>query len=181
MFRLLCVLAAALVCAAQTILTTDSNGNPITTTIGVPAATTAASATTTPAVTTTTPLTTTTTPVSTTTTPATTTTTPATIAPQPTVQQGGPVGQPASTTITPGAPISYVYTTVIGGVTSVVADVFTPTSPSTIEVLPTGTGTILDFSAYQSIYGTLTAPATRPIVPIMYTLSAVVAIWTVLA
>lgn len=92
------------------------------------------------------------------------------------MQQGGPVGQPASTTVTPGAPISYVYTTVVNGVTSVVADLFTPTSPSTVEVLPTGTGTILNFSAYQSIYGTLTAPASHPIVHVMYTLSAVVAI-----
>lgn len=130
---------------------------------------------------TTTPLTTSTTPVTTSTTPVTTSTTPATIAPQPTVQQGGPVGQPASTTVTPGAPISYVYTTVVNGVTSVVADLFTPTSPSTVEVLPTGTGTILNFSAYQSIYGTLTAPASHPIVHVMYTLSAVVAICAALA
>ncbi|KIM40453.1 hypothetical protein M413DRAFT_445911 [Hebeloma cylindrosporum] len=67
--------------------------------------------------------------------------------------QQGPVGQPGSTTGTPGAPIPYAYTTVIGGVTTVVQDIFTPTSPATTTVFASGSGTILDYSSWRSVYG----------------------------
>ena len=67
--------------------------------------------------------------------------------------QQGPVGQPGSTTGTPGAPIPYAYTTVIGGVTTVVQDIFTPTSPATTTVSAGASGTILDYSSWRSIYG----------------------------
>lgn len=67
--------------------------------------------------------------------------------------QQGPVGQPGSTTGIPGAPIPYAYTTVIGGVTTVVQDTFTPTSPATTPVTAGASGTILNYSSWRSIYG----------------------------
>jgi len=69
-----------------------------------------------------------------------------------TIQQG-PVGTPASTTGTPGAPIPYVYTTVIGGVTTTVSDTFTPTSPATTVPSAGASGTIINYSSWLSIYG----------------------------
>ncbi|KAF9473746.1 hypothetical protein BDN70DRAFT_361341 [Pholiota conissans] len=71
---------------------------------------------------------------------------------QPTIQQG-PVGQPASTSVTPGAPIPYIYTTVINGQQTVIQDTFTPTSPSTVSVAVTGTGSIMAFSDFTSLFG----------------------------
>ncbi|KAF5327248.1 hypothetical protein D9619_004585 [Psilocybe cf. subviscida] len=65
----------------------------------------------------------------------------------------GPVGAPASTSGTPGAPIPYVYTTVIGRVTTVIQDIFTPTSPATVSVTASGSGTILDFSDWLTMNG----------------------------
>ncbi|KAF4613633.1 hypothetical protein D9613_007668 [Agrocybe pediades] len=65
----------------------------------------------------------------------------------------GPVGAPAATTASAGAPTPYTYTTVINGVTSVIADIFTPTSPSTVTKSIPATGTILDFGTWKSIYG----------------------------
>ena len=67
--------------------------------------------------------------------------------------QQGPVGQPASTTGTPGGPTPYTYTTVVNGQTTVLTDVFTPTSPSTINVTAGASGTILGYSSWLSIYG----------------------------
>jgi len=65
----------------------------------------------------------------------------------------GPVGQPAATTASAGAPTPYTYTTVINGVTSVLEDIFTPTSPATVSTSIPATGTILDFDTWSSLYG----------------------------
>ncbi|KAF9000739.1 hypothetical protein BDQ17DRAFT_1543139 [Cyathus striatus] len=90
--------------------------------------------------------------VAATTSSATTTTTP--------IDQQGPVGQPAPTTGTPGAPTPYVYTTLVNGVLTEVTDTFTPTDISTTPVQPTVTGTILDYNSWLSIYGQQTGGAT---------------------
>ncbi|KAF8958332.1 hypothetical protein BDZ97DRAFT_1842177 [Flammula alnicola] len=106
----------------------------------------------------------------------TTTATAATTTPQ---GQQGPVGQPAASSGTPGAPTPYAYTTVIGGVTTVIQDTFTPTSPATVSVAVTGSGTILDFSSWASIYGSPTAVAAssgsalRPTSALVLVLSAI--------
>ncbi|PFH53205.1 hypothetical protein AMATHDRAFT_45813 [Amanita thiersii Skay4041] len=81
----------------------------------------------------------------TTTTPATPTTT------IPDIQ--GPVGQPAPTTATPGGPTPFTYTTIVGGETMVVTDIFTPTNPATVHVIPSGTGTIWALSSWMDQYG----------------------------
>lgn len=75
-----------------------------------------------------------------------------------TTTQQGPVAQPAPTTGTPGAPTPYTYTTVINGVTTAVADVFTPTSPPTVSVSPSSTGIVWSYSSWLSVYG---PPKTR--------------------
>ncbi|KAF5359260.1 hypothetical protein D9756_003232 [Leucocoprinus leucothites] len=82
------------------------------------------------------------------TTQATTTTPPA--AP-PAVQ--GPVAEPAPTPQGAGGVTPYTYITVINGVTTTVADNFTPTNPASTPVTPTGTGTIWDYSQYMSVFG----------------------------
>ncbi|KDR79052.1 hypothetical protein GALMADRAFT_244802 [Galerina marginata CBS 339.88] len=74
-------------------------------------------------------------------------------APTTAAPQLGPVGQPASTTGTPGGPTPYTYTTVVGGVTTSVVDTFTPTSPATLPVSIGSSGTILDYSSWLSVYG----------------------------
>lgn len=65
----------------------------------------------------------------------------------------GPVGQPAVTTETPFGPTPFTYTTVVDGVTTAVADAFTPTNPATVPYTPTGTGTVWDYSQWLSSYG----------------------------
>ncbi|KAF8170109.1 hypothetical protein BJ912DRAFT_998234 [Pholiota molesta] len=127
------------------VITTPVGGPPVTSILTtIPAAIPATS--TNPGAPTTTP------PASTSTTPpATTLTSQASITPA-TVQMG-PVGQPATTSVTPGAPIAYIYTTVINGAQTVIQDVFTPTSPSTISIAVTGTGSILAFSDFTKLYG----------------------------
>ncbi|TFK40101.1 hypothetical protein BDQ12DRAFT_680351 [Crucibulum laeve] len=89
--------------------------------------------------------------VTTATTSSTTTSTTST-ATTPTGQQG-PVGQPGPTTGTPGGPTPYTYTTVVDGVTTAIADTFTPTDIKTTPVTPTASGTILDYSSWLSVYG----------------------------
>jgi len=88
----------------------------------------------------------------TTTTSSTTTSALATIITAP-VQQG-PVGQPAPTVGQPNGVTPYVYTTVIGGVTQVVSDNFTPTTPATVSRTIGASGSIMDYSVWLSIYGT---------------------------
>ncbi|KAL4251349.1 hypothetical protein ABKN59_005656 [Abortiporus biennis] len=89
-----------------------------------------------------------------------TTTTPVIItSPTPDVQQG-PVGQPPVTT-GPAAPTVYQYTTTdANGETIAVVDTFTPTFPTTVPKTSfSTTGSVLDLSQYLSIVGTPTAPA----------------------
>lgn len=91
-----------------------------------------------------------------TTTPATPTTTPTattqtTVAPAaPPVQ--GPVGQPDPTPNAAGGVTPYTYTTVINGVTTAIADNFTPTNPRTTPFTPTGTGTVWDYSQWLASF-----------------------------
>jgi len=80
----------------------------------------------------------------------------------------GPVAAPAPTTGTPGAPTPYTYTTVVNGVTTVLSDIFTPTSPATVSFSPSAVGTEWAYSSWLSIYGppkTAKSSATRSIVP----------------
>jgi hypothetical protein len=81
--------------------------------------------------------------------------------PTTTTKQQGPVGQPAQTTVlTPGGPTPYTYTTTnAAGDTVAVLGTFTPTGPATVLPTPTTTGSIMDYSSYQAIYGTTTAAA----------------------
>ncbi|KAL9714279.1 hypothetical protein Ac2012v2_002592 [Leucoagaricus gongylophorus] len=65
----------------------------------------------------------------------------------------GPVAQPAPTPQGAGGVTPYTYTTVINGVTTAVADNFTPTNPATTPYTPTRTGTIWNYSQYMSIFG----------------------------
>ncbi|KAG6916077.1 hypothetical protein DXG01_008551 [Tephrocybe rancida] len=85
-------------------------------------------------------------------------------------QQGqqGPVGQPQATSFTPGGTTPYTYTTVVNGVTTAVADVFTPTRPATQQPSIGASGTILDYSSWLSEFGpTTTASAgTNGAVPV---------------
>ncbi|KAF8224134.1 hypothetical protein L208DRAFT_1410701 [Tricholoma matsutake] len=67
--------------------------------------------------------------------------------------QQGPVGQPAPTVIQPGGVTPYVYTTVVGGVTQVLSDNFTPSSPPTVLPSVGSSGSIMPYSVYLSIYG----------------------------
>ncbi|KIL67452.1 hypothetical protein M378DRAFT_159271, partial [Amanita muscaria Koide BX008] len=74
-----------------------------------------------------------------------------------TTPQAGPVGQPAATTATPGAPTPFTYTTIINGQTVVTTDVFTPTNPASTPVEATMSGTIWNLSSYLSQYGQATS------------------------
>lgn len=74
--------------------------------------------------------------------------------------QQGPVGQPAPTTVgQPNGVTPYVYTTVVGGVTQVVSDNFTPTNPVTVSQTIGTSGSIMDYSVWLSIYGSKTTGA----------------------
>ncbi|KAK0469993.1 uncharacterized protein EV420DRAFT_1497849 [Desarmillaria tabescens] len=89
---------------------------------------------------------------------ATTATTTATTATTTLAQGGGVVGAPATTTNDdPHGPTPYTYTTVIGGITTLIEDTFTPTFPATTPSTAPATGSIMAFSQYQSIYGTVSA------------------------
>jgi len=78
-----------------------------------------------------------------------------------TTKQQGPVGQPAPTTVlTPGGPTPYTYTTTnAAGQTVTELGIFTPTTPATVIPTPTTTGSVMNFSSYQAIYGTVSAAA----------------------
>ncbi|KAF8638181.1 hypothetical protein AX17_002378 [Amanita inopinata Kibby_2008] len=89
-------------------------------------------------------------------TPTTMTTTPATTTIPPPDNQQGPVGQPAATTVTPGGPTPFTYTTIINGETVVSTDVFTPTNPATTPVVPSISGTVWDLSSWLHEYGPTT-------------------------
>ncbi|KAF8326490.1 hypothetical protein F5887DRAFT_948656 [Amanita rubescens] len=69
----------------------------------------------------------------------------------------GPVGQPAPTTATAGAPTPFTFTTIIGGQTIVSTAIFTPTNPATTPVVPTMSGTVWALSSYLNQYGPTTA------------------------
>ncbi|KAK0495309.1 hypothetical protein EDD18DRAFT_1171616 [Armillaria luteobubalina] len=87
-----------------------------------------------------------------------TTATTATAATTTLAQGGGVVGAPAATTDgDPHGPTPYTYTTAIGGVTTLVEDTFTPTFAATTPSTAPATGSIMDFSQYESIYGTVSA------------------------
>ncbi|KAK0204599.1 hypothetical protein DFS33DRAFT_1321460 [Desarmillaria ectypa] len=89
---------------------------------------------------------------------ATTATTTATTATTTLAQGGGIVGAPPTTTAgTPHGPTPYTYTTTIGGITTLIEDTFTPTFPATTPSTAPATGSIMGFSEYQSIYGTVSA------------------------
>ncbi|KAF9223597.1 hypothetical protein BS17DRAFT_817236 [Gyrodon lividus] len=73
--------------------------------------------------------------------------------------QVGPVGQPASQPPA-GGPTPYTYTTTnANGETVAVEGIFTPTGPATVLPPATTTGTILNYSQWQSMVGTNTQPA----------------------
>ncbi|KIK79901.1 hypothetical protein PAXRUDRAFT_833870 [Paxillus rubicundulus Ve08.2h10] len=73
--------------------------------------------------------------------------------------QVGPVGQPA-TQPPAGGPTPYTYTTTdANGETVAVEGIFTPTGPPTVLPPATTTGTILNYSQWQSMVGTHTQPA----------------------
>lgn len=71
----------------------------------------------------------------------------------------GPVGQPAPTQ-NPDLLTPYTYTTVINGITTRIADIFTPTFPATTR-LPdiSDLGTIMEYSSWLEIYGNPAQPA----------------------
>jgi len=75
-----------------------------------------------------------------------------------TTKQQGPVGQPAATTnLTPGGPTPFTYTTTnAAGSTVAVEGTFIPTGPATVLPSTTTTGSIMDYSSYQAIFGTTT-------------------------
>ncbi|KAF9452330.1 hypothetical protein P691DRAFT_772325 [Macrolepiota fuliginosa MF-IS2] len=133
------------------VATTDAAGAPLTQTIstlppaGQPTATPPGTPPQAPANPTTA---TTTTPAAATT--ATTATTPAAPAAPP---AQGPVGQPDPTPGAAGGVTPFTYTTVVNGVTTAIADNFTPTNPATTPVTPTGTGTVWDYSQWLSSFG----------------------------
>ncbi|KAF9243560.1 hypothetical protein BU15DRAFT_43122 [Melanogaster broomeanus] len=73
--------------------------------------------------------------------------------------QVGPVGQPASEPPA-GGPTPYTYTTTnADGETIEVVGTFTPTGPATVLPTPTTTGSILNYSQWQSMVGTNTLAA----------------------
>jgi len=74
----------------------------------------------------------------------------------PTTVQQGPVGQPAATVGDPNGVTPYTYTTVIGGVTQAVSDNFTPTNPPTLSPTIGSSGSVMDYSAWSSMYGAQT-------------------------
>ncbi|KAG6874007.1 hypothetical protein C0995_007964 [Termitomyces sp. Mi166 len=151
MRHLLLVAVVAVVSHAQTLTFPDINGNTVvgvitTNALGIPVTSTIETL---PAG----AVTTAQSPTLATTTSPTTTSTTTTAADQ---GQQGPVGQPTATTFSPGGPTPYTYTTVINGVTSLVADIFTPTNPATQQPTVGASGTIWDYSSWLSIYGPTT-------------------------
>ena len=80
----------------------------------------------------------------------------------PTQVQQGPVGQPATTPESAGGPTPYVYTTTdANGNYVTVSATFTPAFPATTPYTPTGSGTVLGYSAYLSMVGNHTAGAAQ--------------------
>lgn len=80
------------------------------------------------------------------------TTTSATTAAAITQAQQGPVGQPGSTPLSPGGPTPFTYvTTDANGNPVVTSGTFTPSFPATTPYTPTGSGTILGYSAWLSM------------------------------
>jgi hypothetical protein len=78
--------------------------------------------------------------------------------------QQGPIGQPASTPANAGGPTPYVYTTTdANGNYIPVSATFVPTFPSTTPYTPTGTGTILQYSAWLSMVGNNTGALNNPV------------------
>jgi hypothetical protein len=75
--------------------------------------------------------------------------------------QQGPVGQPGTTPLSPGGPTPYIYTTTdANGSYIPVTATFTPAFPSTTPYTPTGSGTVLGYSAWLSMVGASgTSPA----------------------
>lgn len=76
--------------------------------------------------------------------------------------QQGPVGQPGSTPENAGDPTPFVYTTTdANGDFIPVTATFTPSFPSTTPYTPTGSGTVLQYSAYLSMVSSGGAGATQ--------------------
>ncbi|KAF8501478.1 hypothetical protein F5888DRAFT_1672548 [Russula emetica] len=76
----------------------------------------------------------------------------------------GPVGQPASTPLTPGGPTPYTYTTTDANGNPVIGTAtFTPSFPATTPYTPSGTGTVLGYSQWLSIIGNNTSGLSRPV------------------
>ena len=94
----------------------------------------------------------------------TTTTTNTRVATTTTPVQQGPVGQPASTPLTPGGPTPYTYTTTDANGNYITAlGTFTPSFPATTPYTPTGSGTILSYSEWLSQIGTNTGDLSQPV------------------
>ncbi|KAI0762051.1 hypothetical protein BC629DRAFT_1544618 [Irpex lacteus] len=147
---------------AQTVTTTDTAGNTVVEVVttdpqlGLP--TTQILETLEPGVVTPTPSLTspTATPITPTATSATLATTATTATTQAPDGQQGPVGAPAPID-GPASTYIYTYTTTdAAGDFTAIVDTYTPTVPTTAPFTPTGTGTILNFSAYLSMIGTNT-------------------------
>ncbi|KAI0249816.1 hypothetical protein BJV78DRAFT_1283636 [Lactifluus subvellereus] len=76
----------------------------------------------------------------------------------------GPVGQPGATPENPGGPTPYVYTTTnANGNYIPVSATFTPSFRSTTPYTPTGSGTVLQYSAWLSMVGSNTGAANNPV------------------
>lgn len=77
--------------------------------------------------------------------------------------QQGPVGQPGTTPLSPGGPTPYTYTTTDANGNPVLATAtFTPTFPATTSYTPTGSGTVIQYSAWLSHIGTNTGALNQP-------------------
>lgn len=92
------------------------------------------------------------------------TTSPTTTATTTAAQVQGPVGQPASTPLTPGGPTPYTYTTTdANGNTVIGTATFTPSFPATTPYTPSVTGTVLGYSQWLSMVGNDTSGLNQPV------------------
>ncbi|TEB34452.1 hypothetical protein FA13DRAFT_1625903, partial [Coprinellus micaceus] len=97
---------------------------------------------------------------------------PVTLTGAPTTPQQGPVGAPASTSHTAGGPTPFTYVTVINGQSRWIADVFQPTRQATTPFTTPTTGSIMDYDAFTSRFGTFDpSSASRVGIPLLASFS----------
>jgi hypothetical protein len=81
-----------------------------------------------------------------------------------TTQVQGPVGQPGATPAEAGDPTPFIYTTTdANGNYVTVQATFTPSFPQTTPYTPTGSGTVLQYSAWLSMIGSNTGAIGNPV------------------